>query len=134
MVLIRDLLARDLSHPIEEIVKVSQVDEQAVATEIAEYVVTDRISEQYRTLLTAMADAPAVLPSGRKTAMTKKKTALSARAVNTKARPRKLGPRRTRSDEPRRNQQSLLPPRSRSYPTTSASATGLKLSRSCDGS
>jgi hypothetical protein len=59
MTLIRELLARDLSKKIEEIVKVDQVDEDSVYTEITEYIVTDRISDQYRGLLKAMAEAPA---------------------------------------------------------------------------
>src|SRR5881275_2438686 len=56
---IRDLLARSLDQAIEEIVKLDQTDEQSVYTEITEYVVTDRISSQYRMLLKAMAEAPA---------------------------------------------------------------------------
>src|SRR5207244_6931991 len=47
MRLIRDLLARDLSQKIEEIVKVDQTDEAAVYGEITEYVVTDRIRDHY---------------------------------------------------------------------------------------
>ncbi|MBI4586093.1 MAG: BREX system P-loop protein BrxC [Planctomycetes bacterium] len=54
---IRDLLERDLSKPIEEIIKLDQVEEQSVYTEITEYVATDRIRSQYQTLLKAMADA-----------------------------------------------------------------------------
>jgi hypothetical protein len=58
MTVIRDLLARDLDRKIEEIIKVDQADENAVYTELTEYVVTDRISDQYRGLLTAIAEAP----------------------------------------------------------------------------
>src|SRR5438477_12707962 len=36
-----------------------QKEDQSVYTEITEYNVTDRISEQYRTVLTAVAEAPA---------------------------------------------------------------------------
>lgn len=56
---IEDLIARDLSRKIEEIIKVDQVDEQAVYTEITEYVATDRLREHYRTVLNAIAEAPA---------------------------------------------------------------------------
>ncbi|MFQ5798885.1 MAG: BREX system P-loop protein BrxC, partial [Bacteroidota bacterium] len=55
---IRDLLARDLDQRIEEIIKVNQTDEQSVYTEITEYVATDRIKDQYRDLLKAIAEAP----------------------------------------------------------------------------
>ncbi len=56
---IGDLLTRDLSRKIEEIIKVDQADEQSVHDEITEYVATDRIRDQYRHLLNAVADAPA---------------------------------------------------------------------------
>src|SRR5205085_11736029 len=55
---IRDLLARDLSKKIEEIIKVDQTDEQSVYAEITDYVATTRIKEQYRDLLKAIAEAP----------------------------------------------------------------------------
>src|SRR5256886_7678513 len=55
---IRDLLARDLGQKIEEIIKVDQTDEQSVYAEITEYVATDRIKDQYRDLLRAIAEAP----------------------------------------------------------------------------
>jgi len=58
MTVIRDLLARDLNQRIEEIIKVDQTDEQAVYIEIQEYVVTDRIKDQYRELFKAIASAP----------------------------------------------------------------------------
>ncbi len=48
MRIIRDLLARDLNQHIEEIIKLDQTDQQAVFTEIREYVATERIKEQYR--------------------------------------------------------------------------------------
>jgi hypothetical protein len=53
---IGDLIARDLSKKIEEIIKVDQLDEQSVYGEITEYVVTGRLQEHYRTLLKAMAE------------------------------------------------------------------------------
>ncbi len=55
---IRELLSRDLSQPIEEVIKLDQHDEQTVHTEITEYVATDRIKRQYRDILQAIADAP----------------------------------------------------------------------------
>src|SRR5207244_3575256 len=56
---IRDLIARDLRKRIEEIVKVDQAEEQSVFIELTEYVVTDRLREHYRSLLKAVAEAPA---------------------------------------------------------------------------
>jgi len=41
---IADLLDRDFSDPIEEIVKVDNHDPDTVFTELSEYVATDRIS------------------------------------------------------------------------------------------
>jgi len=55
---IRDLLSRDLSQPIEEVIKLDQQDEKTVYTEITEYVATDRIKRQYMEILQAIADAP----------------------------------------------------------------------------
>jgi hypothetical protein len=55
---IGDLLSRDLSRKIEEIIQVDQTDEQSVYSEITEYIATDSIRDQYATLLKAVADAP----------------------------------------------------------------------------
>src|SRR3984885_12206240 len=55
---IGDLLTRDLSRKIEEIIQVDQADEQSVHAEIAEYVATDSIREQYHDLFKAIAEAP----------------------------------------------------------------------------
>jgi hypothetical protein len=55
---IRDLLIRDLSRKIEEIIQVDQADQQSVHDEITEYIATDSIREQYHHLFKAMADAP----------------------------------------------------------------------------
>src|SRR5437667_7213440 len=52
------LLDRDLSKKIEEIIKVDQGDEQSVYTELTEYIATNRIREQYRTVFGAIAEAP----------------------------------------------------------------------------
>src|ERR1700689_2400407 len=56
---IGDLLTRDLSRKIEEIIQVDQADEQSVHAEITEYVATESIREQYYDLLKAIAEAPA---------------------------------------------------------------------------
>src|ERR1700723_1932411 len=53
-----DLLTRDLTRKIEEIIQVDQADEQSVHDEITEYVATDSIREQYQHLLKAIAEAP----------------------------------------------------------------------------
>lgn len=58
MTLIREVIKRPLDQKIEEIIKLDQTDESAVYTEITEYVVTDRISDEYRTVLKAIAEAP----------------------------------------------------------------------------
>jgi hypothetical protein len=55
---IGDLLTRDLSRKIEEIIQVDQADEQSVHDEITEYVATESIREQYHELLKAVAEAP----------------------------------------------------------------------------
>lgn len=55
---IGDLLTIDLTRRIEEIVKVYQDDQDTVYRELTEYVVTDRLKEQYRKVLKAIADAP----------------------------------------------------------------------------
>ncbi len=51
---IRDLLARDLEKPIEEVIKLSQTDEAVVYTELSEYVVTDNLRRAYTDLLRAI--------------------------------------------------------------------------------
>src|ERR1700752_5460329 len=58
MTIIADLLHRDLSRKIEEIIQVDQANEQSVHAEITEYVATDSIREQYHQLFKAIADAP----------------------------------------------------------------------------
>ena len=55
---IGDLLVRDLSRKIEEIIQVDQADEQSVHAEITEYIATDSIREQYHHLFKAIAEAP----------------------------------------------------------------------------
>src|SRR5689334_13049923 len=55
---IGDLLTRDLSRKIEEIIQVDQADEQSVHAEISEYVATNSIRDQYHQLLKAIAEAP----------------------------------------------------------------------------
>src|SRR6266508_3021223 len=58
MTTIGEVLERDLSRKIEEIIQVDQADEQSVHAEITEYVATDRIRDQYHQLLKAIAEAP----------------------------------------------------------------------------
>src|SRR3954471_24538609 len=58
MTTIGDLLTRDLSRKIEEIIQADQADEQSVYAEITEYVATDSIREQYHDLLKAVVEAP----------------------------------------------------------------------------
>ena len=58
MTIIADLLDRDFSKPIEEIIKVNNTDEETVYTELTEYVATDRIKAEYERLFSAMAAAP----------------------------------------------------------------------------
>lgn len=55
---IGDILSRDLTKQIEEVIQVNQTDEHSVYSEIDEYVATDRIKDHYRELLGAMAEAP----------------------------------------------------------------------------
>src|SRR5207244_220706 len=61
---IGQLLTRDLSRKIEEIIQVDQADEQSVHAEITEYVATDSIRDQYAKLLKAIAEAPAEAHEG----------------------------------------------------------------------
>ena len=56
--LIGELLNRDLTRKIEEIIQVDQTDQESVHAEITEYVGTDSIRDQYFHLLKAVAEAP----------------------------------------------------------------------------
>jgi hypothetical protein len=58
MTTIGNLLTRDLSRKIEEIIQVDQADQASVYAEITEYVATDSIRDQYHDLLKAIAEAP----------------------------------------------------------------------------
>jgi hypothetical protein len=58
MTRIGDLLDRDLSRPVEELVKVGDDDAETVFGELTEYVATDRIKAEYERLLSAMAAGP----------------------------------------------------------------------------
>ena len=58
MIKIGELLERDFSKPIEEIIKVNNADEETVYSELTEYIATDRIKVEYERLFRAMADAP----------------------------------------------------------------------------
>src|SRR5215831_9623369 len=64
MTKIAELLERDFSRPIEEIIKVNNTDEDTVYTELTEYVATPRIQEEYERLFRAMADSPAMPNEG----------------------------------------------------------------------
>jgi hypothetical protein len=55
---IAEILSRDLSRRIEEIIQVDQAEEEAVFTEIDEYIATDSIRDLYAELLKAIAEAP----------------------------------------------------------------------------
>jgi hypothetical protein len=58
MTRIADLLDRDFSRPIEEIVEVDSDDPDTVFRELTEYIATDRIRAEYEGLFSAMAAAP----------------------------------------------------------------------------
>jgi hypothetical protein len=58
MTTIGDLLDRDFSRPVAEIVEVNKDNPDTVFTEMTEYVVTDRIKASYESLFCAMAAAP----------------------------------------------------------------------------
>ena len=55
---IQDLIERDLSRQIEEIIKVYQDDEQTIYEEIAEYVPTDNIKDHLADTIGAIAKSP----------------------------------------------------------------------------
>ena len=56
---IGDILSRDLSKKIVEVIQVDQDKDEDLYSEITEYIATDSIKEQYATLLKAIAEAPA---------------------------------------------------------------------------
>jgi len=56
---IAELFEKQIDRPIEEVIKVDQANERAVATEIDEYVATDAIREQYAMVFKEIAEAPA---------------------------------------------------------------------------
>jgi len=58
MKIIQDLIERDLSRQIEEIVKVYQHDEQTIYEEIEEYVPTDNLKDHFADALGAIAKSP----------------------------------------------------------------------------
>ena len=59
MKVIGDLLSRDLARRIEEVIQVDQAEEEAVFTEVDEYIATDAIRDLYAELFDAVAKAPA---------------------------------------------------------------------------
>ena len=56
---IGDLLSRDLTRNIVEVIQVDAGSDEELYSEITEYVATDSIKKQYATLLKAIAEAPA---------------------------------------------------------------------------
>lgn len=52
-----DLLHRDFTRPIEEIIKVNNADTETVYTELTEYVATGRIKAEYQRILKAIAES-----------------------------------------------------------------------------
>src|SRR5580658_330212 len=58
MTTIADLLDRDFSRPVAEIVEVNKDDPKTVFAELTEYVVTDGIKAAYESLFCAMAATP----------------------------------------------------------------------------
>ena len=63
MTRIADLLDRDFSKPVEELVEVKNHNPHTVYSELTEYVATDRIKAEYEHLLSAMvAASPSITP------------------------------------------------------------------------
>ena len=58
MTRIAELFERPIDRPIEEVIKVDQANEKAVATEIDEYVATDSIRDQFVAVLREIAEGP----------------------------------------------------------------------------
>ena len=56
---IAELFEKPIDRPIEEVIKVDQANERAVATEIDEYVATEAIRNQYALVFKEVAEAPA---------------------------------------------------------------------------
>ena len=64
MTKIAKLFDKPIDRPIEEVIKVDQVNEKAVATEIAEYVATDSIRTQFAEVFKEIAEGPAAPREG----------------------------------------------------------------------
>ena len=58
MTKIADLLERDFSRPVEDLVNVNNHDPDSVFTELTEYVATDHIKAEYERLFSTMAASP----------------------------------------------------------------------------
>lgn len=56
---IAELFEKPIDRPIEEVIKVDQANERAVATEIDEYVATEAIRDQFAMVFKEVAEAPA---------------------------------------------------------------------------
>lgn len=54
-----ELFENQIDRPIEEVIKVDQANERAVATEIDEYVATESIRDQFTMVFKEIAEAPA---------------------------------------------------------------------------
>ena len=61
---IKDIFAKPIDRPIEEVIKVEQSNEIAVATEIEEYVATDSIRNQFAEIYKEIAEGPAMPREG----------------------------------------------------------------------
>ena len=59
MTTIAELFEKPIDRPIEEVIKVDQANERAVATEIDEYVATEAIRDQFAMVFKEVAEAPA---------------------------------------------------------------------------
>jgi len=61
---IKEIFAKPIDRPIEEVIKVEQANEIAVATEIDEYVATDSIRRQFAEVYKEIAEGPAAPREG----------------------------------------------------------------------
>jgi len=61
---IKEIFAKPIDRPIEEVIKVEQANEKAVATEIDEYVATESIRRQFAEIYKEIAEGPAAPREG----------------------------------------------------------------------
>lgn len=57
---VKSLFSRDITRPIEEVIKVEQTDEAIIDQEIAEYIVTDRMRGQFEEILERYRETPQI--------------------------------------------------------------------------